>query len=101
MDVAPSPKSHSQATMGTLRAVSDSSENAIPEQTYTPIVPDSDYHLIALGLGYTTGPLSLDLAYNFIYRETRHIDGALLSPTIDGDWQNTIHTVALSATYRF
>jgi long-chain fatty acid transport protein len=85
----------------TVRAGYAYSENAIPDQTYTPIVPDSDYHLIALGLGYTTGPLSLDLAYNFIYRETRHIDSAVLSPTVDGDWQNTIHTVALSATYRF
>jgi long-chain fatty acid transport protein len=85
----------------TVRAGYAYSENAIPELTYTPIVPDSDYHLIGLGVGYGTETWSLDLAYQFIYREKRDIDGAQLSPTIDGEFENTIHTVALSATYRF
>lgn len=76
-------------------------DNAIPEATFTPIVPDSQYHLAALGLGYTADRWSLDLAYQLIYRQTRDIADSTLSPTIDGDWRNTIHTVSLSATYRF
>ena len=76
-------------------------ENAVPNATFTPIVPDSDYHLFAVGLGYRTGQWSLDLAYQLIYREDRDISNAVLSPTVDGHWENTIHTVALTATYRF
>jgi long-chain fatty acid transport protein len=85
----------------TARAGYAYADNAIPEATYTPIVPDSEYHLFALGLGYTADRWSLDLAYQLIYRETRDISNSTLSPTIDGEWRNTIHTVSLSATYRF
>lgn len=85
----------------TVRAGYAYSENSVPEGTFTPIVPDSEYHLAALGLGYGTNRWSLDLAYQLIYRETRDIDGSALSPTIDGEWRNTIHTLGVSATYRF
>lgn len=85
----------------TVRAGYAYGDNAVPEATFTPIVPDSDYHLMALGVGYGVERWSLDLAYQLIYRENRDIEGSALSPTIDGEWENTIHTVALSATYRF
>jgi hypothetical protein len=52
-------------------------------------------------LGYGTEHWSLDLAYQLIHREDRDIDAAALSPTINGEWENTIHTVTLSATYTF
>lgn len=77
------------------------SENAVPNATFTPIVPDSDYHLFAVGLGYGREQWSLDLAYQLIYREDRDIAGSALSPAVDGEWENVIHTVALSATLRF
>jgi long-chain fatty acid transport protein len=77
------------------------SQNAIPNATFTPIVPDSDYHLLAAGIGYGTDRWSVDLSYQFVYREDRDISNAVLSPTIDGHWENTMHTVMLSATYRF
>lgn len=85
----------------TVRAGYAYGDNAVPEATFTPIVPDSDYHLMALGVGYGIDRWSLDLAYQLIYRESRDIDDSALSPTIDGEWHNTIHTVSLSATYRF
>jgi long-chain fatty acid transport protein len=77
------------------------SQNAVPNATFTPIVPDSDYHLFAVGLGYTRGAFSLDLAYNFIYREDRSIHNSALSPTVDGTWSNQYHSVMLSATFTF
>jgi long-chain fatty acid transport protein len=85
----------------TTRAGYAYSENAVPGSTFTPIVPDSNYHLFAVGLGYGVERWSLDLAYQLIYREDRSIADSALSPTIDGEWENTIHTLALSATFRF
>ncbi|HEV2294508.1 MAG TPA: TonB-dependent receptor [Tepidisphaeraceae bacterium] len=85
----------------TVRAGYAYGDNAVPEATFTPIVPDSDYHLMALGVGYGIERWSLDLAYQLIYRESRDIEHSALSPTIDGEWENAIHTVCLSAVYRF
>jgi long-chain fatty acid transport protein len=85
----------------TIRGGYAYSQNAVPNATFTPIVPDSDYHLFAVGIGYTKGNLSLDLAYNFIYREDREIHNSALSPTVDGTWTNSYHCVMLSATYTF
>jgi long-chain fatty acid transport protein len=85
----------------TIRGGYAYSQNAIPNATFTPIVPDSDYHLFAAGIGYTRGDFSLDLAYEFIYREDRSIHNSALSPMVDGTWENTMHGIMLSATLNF
>ena len=84
----------------TVRAGYAYSENAVPDATFTPIVPDSDYHLYAVGLGYSRDNWALDVAYQFIYREEREISGSTLSPLVDGTWENTYHTLMLSATFK-
>jgi long-chain fatty acid transport protein len=84
----------------TVRAGYAYSENAVPGATFTPLVPDSDYHLYAVGLGYSRDTWAVDLAYQFIYREERDISGSTLSPFVDGTWENTYHSLMLSATFK-
>lgn len=75
------------------------SQNASPESTFTPLVPDSNYHLFAAGVGYNADNWALDLAYEFIYRETRHIDGSnIYSPLLDGTWHNTMQGLMITFT---
>jgi long-chain fatty acid transport protein len=83
-----------------LRAGYAYGQEAVPESTFSPIVPDSNYHLGALGVGYSTESWGLDLAYMFIYREQRHIHNDVNSPTVDGTWNNTFHGLMLTYTLK-
>ena len=83
----------------TVRAGYAFGQNAIPESTFSPLVPDSNFHLVAVGLGYHTPKWALDAAYNLIYRESREIDNSVNSPIANGTWDNTIHTVMLTLTF--
>jgi long-chain fatty acid transport protein len=73
------------------------SQTSVPESTFSPLVPDSNYHLFALGLGYNTQHWSVDMAYNFIFRERRHIINAL-DPLVDGTWDNQMYGLMLTFT---
>jgi long-chain fatty acid transport protein len=72
------------------------SQNAVPDSTFSPLVPDSNYHLFAIGGGYSTQNWNFDLAACYIYRETHHVDGSVDSPLVDGTWNN--HMYGLMAT---
>jgi long-chain fatty acid transport protein len=75
-------------------------QRAVPGSTFTPLVPDSNYHLFAAGVGYAINSnITIDAAYQFIYRENRNISNSLYSPLVDGKWENTFHTVVISANF--
>jgi long-chain fatty acid transport protein len=82
-----------------LRAGYAYSQTSVPEDTFSPIVPDSNYHLFALGVGYSAPSWSLDLASNFIYRERRQIVN-VNDPLVDGTWENEIYGLMLTFTAR-
>lgn len=84
----------------TLRAGYAYAQNSVPESTFSPLVPDNNYHLFAAGVGYSTDRWSLDLAYQFIYRETRHIENSVNSPLVDGTWENTFQCLMLTLTVK-
>ena len=71
--------------------------SAAPAFTYSPLVPDANYNLFSAGVGYSTPNWALDLAYLFIYRQTRHISGAM-SANVDGTWDNQMHGIMLTFT---
>lgn len=76
-------------------------QNAIPSNTFTPLVPDSNYHLFSIGGGYKRDNWSADLAYQYAYRETRHIEGGANAPFVNGTWENDVHALMVSFTYQF
>jgi long-chain fatty acid transport protein len=73
------------------------SQTSVPQETFSPIVPDSNYHLFALGLGYSADRWALDLAGNVIYRERRHIV-SVSNPIVDGTWDNIMYGIMLTFT---
>jgi long-chain fatty acid transport protein len=75
-------------------------QNAVPSSTFSPLVPDSNYHLFAVGLGYGQDNWSIDAAYQFIYRETRHIGDSLYGPAVNGTWDNIFHVFTVSLTLK-
>jgi len=55
----------------------------IPAGTMTPLLPDTDRHALSLGLGYTVGQHTVDLAYTYSIYDDR--DTPLGSYEVDSD----------------
>jgi long-chain fatty acid transport protein len=72
-------------------------ENAVPDSTFSPLVPDSDYHLFALGAGYSATHWKVDVSGQYIYRVVHDVHGSVNSPAVDGQWHNNM--VGLMATF--
>jgi long-chain fatty acid transport protein len=83
-----------------LRAGYAFGQSASPGSTFTPLVPDANYHLMTAGIGYRAKRWSLDAAYQFAFRENRHIEFAAASPLINGTWENQIQTLMLTLTLK-
>ena len=75
-------------------------ENSVPTDTFSPLVPDSVYHLFAVGVGYQKPHWGLDVAYQFIYRQDRHVSDNAYSPATDGTFGNQIHGLMLTLNVR-
>lgn len=75
-------------------------QGSVPQATYSPIVPDATYHLISAGIGYATTHWNVDLAYEFIDRGNRKVEGSVDSPTIDGHFSNQMHGLMVTLTYK-
>ena len=73
-------------------------ESPIPDATMAPILPDTDRHALSMGLGYTTGPHSVDLAYTFSIYKDRDIS-ASDNPAYPGSYD--IASDLLGMTYSF
>jgi long-chain fatty acid transport protein len=74
------------------------SENSVPNQSFSPIVPDSDRHILSVGVGKKYDRLSWDLAYQFAYGPTRSVSNG--TPA-NGDYRFISHAISLSLGYHF
>ena len=75
-------------------------QNAIPSSTLDPLVPDSNYHLLSAGVGYSQNNWSIDAAYQFIFRETRHVGDSIYGSQVNGTWDNHFNELLLSLTIK-
>jgi len=76
-------------------------QEASPGNTFSPLVPDANYHLFTVGVGYTQPHWGFDVAYQFALRENRHIStDDVNGPSVAGTYGNTINCVFLSVTYK-
>jgi long-chain fatty acid transport protein len=76
------------------------SENPVPNSTFSPLVPDSNYHLFAAGATYSTKHWDLSVAATYIYRETHHVSDSVDSPLVDGEWNNHMYGVMATLTVK-
>ena len=74
-------------------------QSPVPERTLGPMVPESDAHLLTLGIGYTKDDFTIDMASMVLLFEDRHtrrnIDG------LNGKYTSTTVTFLMSFTYSF
>ncbi|MGH7252841.1 MAG: OmpP1/FadL family transporter, partial [Nitrospiraceae bacterium] len=98
------------------------SQNAIPDATFTPSVPDSDNHALSIGLGllckekgkflgwldcgseggglFRPKAIGLDLAYQALLYENRTVSGNN-NPTVNGQYETTYHIGSINLRVNF
>lgn len=76
-------------------------ENAVPDAELLPIVPDSDRHFLAVGIGQTLDHVSWMLAYQQAFDDGRSVAGSGQSPTLNGEFDLDSQAVTFSLNVKF
>lgn len=78
-------------------------QNAVPEETFNPNVPDSNLHVIAVGLGFTKDRITIDLAYAIGLYTKRDIDTgiSMVLPNPDGKYDSFVHIIGATVGFKF
>lgn len=87
-------------------------ENAVPDSTFEPSVPDSDAHLFTLGLEWTLESWKIIAAFGYEYHDDRDKNNNLGDPlgsalaaeptaTANGNYESTIYLYGLSIVHMF
>ncbi len=87
-------------------------ENAVPESTFEPLIPDTDAHLFTLGAEWKTGAWTISGAFGYEHHDKRKKDNALGDPlgsiligsptgTANGTYKADMYLSSLSVVYQF
>jgi long-chain fatty acid transport protein len=87
-------------------------ENAVPSDTFEPVIPDTDAHLFTVGTDLTFGSWTASAAIGLEHHEDRDKNNSVGDPlgsliagqpvgTANGKYQTDIYLVALSVAYAF
>jgi long-chain fatty acid transport protein len=87
-------------------------ENAVPSNTFEPLIPDTDAHLFTVGTDLSFGAWTVSGAFGYEHHEDRDKNnsvgdslGSLIAGqpvnTANGEYQTDIYLVALSVGYKF
>ncbi|MBN1956825.1 MAG: outer membrane protein transport protein [Desulfuromonadales bacterium] len=78
-------------------------ENAVPDSTFEPLVPDSDAHLFTFGVDWTNKAWTVSAAFGYERHDDRHKsnnDVDILGMA-NGEYQADIYLTGLSVVYSF
>ena len=76
-------------------------ESPIPDETLAPTLPNNDQHTVTLGLGYTKGAHTFDVAYGYSFFDDRDIDNNQ-NPAYNGKYETEFsHIVGLSYGFSY
>jgi long-chain fatty acid transport protein len=73
-------------------------ENSVPNESFSPAIPDSNHHVFSVGVGQTYQHLNWQLAYQYTYGPERTISRGT---AVDGNYRFDSHAVNLSIGYNF
>ncbi|MCC6235559.1 MAG: TonB-dependent receptor [Verrucomicrobiales bacterium] len=83
-----------------LRASYQFFETPVPDETYSPSIPDANQHAVAVGVGYRGGHHRFDLSYSRVFYEDREITGNLV-PAFNGHYEIDVHLFSAAYGFRF
>lgn len=80
-------------------------ENAVPDSTFEPGIPDSDSHLFCIGLNQQWSRWDLSASYGFQHLVDRvknnDVDDPATGTDTNGTYMSDIHLLGLSVGYKF
>ena len=74
------------------------SENSVPNESFNPVVPDSNRHIFSAGLGGQRDNWTWDIAYQWAHGPERTISQGTVA---DGTYKFDSHAISISAGYNF
>ncbi len=79
----------------------------VPPETLDTLLPDNNRHDVSIGLGYKSGPITVDLAYMAIIFPARNVNNPLPVDSVGttynqvGKYESFAHIAGLSFSYHF
>ena len=74
------------------------SENSVPNESFNPIIPDSDRHIASVGISQHLQHFNWQVAYQYAHGPSRNIDQRTAA---DGNYRFDSHAVTVSLGYSF
>jgi len=74
------------------------SENSVPNESFNPVVPDSNRHIFSAGIGAQWDRWGFDFAYQYAHGPERTIRQGTVA---DGSYSFDSHAISLSVGYTF
>ena len=84
-----------------LRAGYTWDETPVPAGTVDPLLPDATRDIFAVGVGYTVGFFTTDIAYNLFLMRDRGVDNVVSSISQQGKYETIAHLIGLNFTFRY
>jgi long-chain fatty acid transport protein len=75
-------------------------ESPVPDETFSPLIPDSNQHALSTGLGYRHGRHRVNAAYSYVIYEDRSITSNV-NPAYLGDYEWNVHLMSLAYGFAF
>ena len=76
-------------------------EKAVPNDTFSPDVPDASNHLFTAGCSRTWDSFVVDFAFNAYYYVNRSVNDNVGSGAVNGTYKTFVPALALNLTYKF
>ena len=76
-------------------------ETPIPAGTVDPLLPDATRDIFAVGLGYTVGFFTTDIAYNLFLMRDRGVNNVISGINQQGKYETIAHLIGLNLTFRY
>ena len=77
------------------------SEDSVPNNTFNPLVPDSDRYIFSVGVGKKYKKFSWDVAYQLGWGPTRTVSTDGTYPAANGSYDFLSHAISINFGYHF
>jgi long-chain fatty acid transport protein len=79
-------------------------EKTVPNDTFSPDIPDASLHMLSAGLSHAWESIILDFAFNGYFYVTRSINntvGNSVGASVNGDYSTFVPALTMNLTYKF
>jgi len=77
------------------------SMNSVPNNTFNPLVPDSDRHIFSVGVGKKYDHFSWDVAYQLGWGPSRNVNNDNYFSVAEGSYEFLSHAITINFGYHF